>query len=539
MYKVNQDQHKPINPSGFRWMPAACSFSDHAGLSAYVRYKRYRDEPIRVHHKETNRIVFTCPDRDLMILRDGHHQWPYKPPEGVWDEFVNFGTFQPNSMTDNDLQFQMVNYTDHLGSSTNSSLTRLTRERLPHEGLIVADSGGFQLGMGRYDWIDPLELIRWYNQNVDLGMVLDIPTAGVTNKDDINLMALAQAHNNRTMLNNKRPSLELINIFHGNDLESINKYRSIVETPEIDRLALGGTYAGTLMATIDSNFGLMTALKDDYKHFHILGVWNLLQLIPFMRFASHNIVKLITSDSSTPIQNANAKRYAYQPAIDDTWRMRDLGLISPTTQSSHHLTLPCCCCVCSTVKYTDVLATLGGAALTHILAYHNVFQMNNYIKTMYPLIQKLSIKEITELMLAQVGNRRGVQEARWGLQLADEIAAHGYPAARKKFSSYIYSKDVKYDTDTSNLFEIPDHKETEQKGVEATSEGVKRKIDLAKRFLSTEVKDKGVHGRKTEVVPKKIVMSAKASARKLLILTAKVKDKENPKHKTYKKDKHA
>ena len=412
MYQVSPDNHSPIEPKGFRWMPAAVDHSNHGGLGCYVRYKRYEDKPIRIRHKSVNRILLECPDRDLLILRDQHHFWPYRPAEGVWDEYVNFSPFWSNAQADTDLHFFMLNYTEYIGTNK-SPMLRHDRARLPHEGYVVSDSGGFQLMMGRLDWVDPVEAVKWYNDNVDLAMVLDIPASRVTDKKDFLTVAKAQAKNTDLMMQHKVDSLEMINIFHGSDIHRIREFREVVERPDIDRLAIGGAYFGSLLGSLDVLFGLICE-TNTYQHHHILGVWNLLQLIPIMRFASKGIVPLITSDSSTPVQNANAKQYAYFPAVDEVWQLRKIGLGSPTTHANHNLTLPCQCQVCQTLKYTDVLSVLPGALITHTLVYHNTYQMNNYIKTMYPLVQDLSVKELTSLMMAQLGNRRGVDEARWG-----------------------------------------------------------------------------------------------------------------------------
>lgn len=507
MYTVRHEEHTPINPTGFRWMPAAISNPDHGGLGCYVRYKRYEDKPITVEHFSTMRVLFRCPDRDLMVVRDQHHVWPYKPSEGIWDEYVNFSVAFPNATPDTDLQFYMINATEFMANDRAARL-RNERSRAPHESFVVADSGGFQLSHGRLDWVDPLELVKWYNANIDLGMVLDIPPWGIENFDDFMLTAKAQAKNTGILMDNKRSDLELINIVHGKG-DWAERFHEVVQRDDIDRMAIGGIYSGGLMETLDAVLGTMLKYKDQYRHFHVLGVWNLLQLVPIMRFASKGLIELITSDSSTPIQNANAKRYAYQPSIDEVWQMKDLGL-SSDSHPNHHVHLPCRCPVCATLKYTDTLSVLGGALLTHSLAHHNVYQMNNYIKAMYPLTQELSAKDLVALMMAQLGNRRGVHEAKWGIQFADSIADHGFEAARRKLSAYIGVRDVEGGVEApSTLFDA----EAEMMAEEGSEAGV-RKVALARRYLSDDPKDKGVHGKKVEQTTKGLVIGAAKSTQR-------------------------
>lgn len=508
MYKVSHAEHQPIKPSGFRWMPAAVDHKNHSGLGCYVRHKRYQDKPINIRHKSPNRILMECPDRDLLLVRDQHYAWPYKPAEGVWDEYVNFSPFWANAQADTDLHYWMLNYTEYIG--TDAPELRTGRKRAPHESLVVSDSGGFQLAMGRLEWIDPVEVVKWYNNNVDLGMILDIPTLNVYDKTDFATIAKAQKRNTQLMLDHKSPELELLNIFHGHDLEWTREFRKIVETPEIDRLAIGGAYYGTLMNTLDQTFGIIEDSREHYKHYHVLGVWNLLQLIPMMRYASHGRVQALTSDSSTPVQNANAKRYAYHPAINDTWQLYPIGLHSPTMHVNHHQTLPCHCQVCSTLKYMDALAVLPGALMTHTLVYHNVYAMNNYVKMMEPIVKEATIGDLTALMLAQTGNRRGVHEAKWGLQLADAIAVGGYEVARKKFSTYIVQgKDVA-EVNEGSLFAADD--EDVATSVTEESRGVVNyKVQLAQRYLAN---DTGSHGKEVKTAVKGFQVNvAKATKR--------------------------
>jgi hypothetical protein len=210
------------------------------------------------------------------------------------------------------------------------------------------------------------------------------------------------------------------------------------------------------------------------------------------------------------VQNANAKQYAYFPAVDEVWQLRKIGLGAPTTHANHHLTLPCHCQVCQTLKYTDVLSVLPGALVTHTLVYHNTYQMNNYIKTMYPLVAELTVKELTELMMAQLGNRRGVDEARWGIQFADAIAEHGYGKARKKFSTYLAVKtDVEYEVGSS-LFDTMVEEEN-------SSEAAARAVTLAKRYLSSKPEDKGVHGKEIKTTQVKKVNVARSTKRKTAV----------------------
>lgn len=494
----------------YHFMPAAIEYTNYGGLGCFVRYKRPTSDRIVVRHMTANKALIECPDRNLLLIRDTYDQMCYKPAEGVWDKYVPFSLQNANAMEDAELPFYMMNYTDYIQNPHNKSpMLRKHRERLPNESYVVSDSGGFQFMMGRFDWIDPLQLVSWYNDNVDLGMVLDIPTSGITNIEDHLLMATAQKRNTDLMLANKRDSLEFFNIFHGID-EFGDKYHDIVYDERIDRLAIGGVYIGSYMSSLERIFMQVKKLSHLYKHIHFLGTWNLMQLIPIMRFASHGVVELLTSDASSATLAANSKTYMYQQTIDSKWESRSIGLASKCYTPSPHVHLPCTCPVCETIKYQDVFAVLGGAMVTHMLAHHNMHVMNNYTLRMQDIVAREDIQTLGTLMECQLGSRVGIKEAITGIRFADELAAakgdNGLREVAKKYSMYLSYEDGD-DTQHKSLFEDGNPLPAD----DAPEADVERKLAIARRYLSGET---GEHGKENKLKKKKVVATAKASKRK-------------------------
>ena len=507
-------------------MPAAIEYSNHGGLCAYVRYKPYKAAPINVRHKEPNRLIFECPDRDILLLRKDHHQWNYKPAEGVWDEMVNFGLTHPNSQTDSDMAFYMLNYTDYLDSPKSPNL-RENRTRLPHESYIVADSGGFQLMMGRFDWLDPKCLIDWYNRNIDLGMVLDVPTHGLKSPEDILTSARAQRAITDFLKSEARSDLEFFNILHGHG-DVKRKFAEVVHDDDITRLAMGGLYAGSYLRTIADSFSMIKENCHHYKHYHFLGVFNLQQVIPFLRFSSKMPDTLFTSDASTAVQNANSKSYALHPTLDSKWTFYDVGLNNPNLYPTEHAHLPCSCQVCSTLKYMDTLSVIGGAMITHILAHHNIYQMNRYVNSMRRVVANESVEDVVSLMMCQLGTRKGINESRWGVQLADEIATtdvENLPKLMKKYSTYLGRDIFEDEVKPKSLFSVSSADEEEPDNEQLDDLSL-RKLEICGQFLefaeqhskSTLEKTKKTTKAKTEKVPKKKIMSASGKRASKLVV---------------------
>jgi hypothetical protein len=160
-------------PGRYKWVPAAILYARDGGTGIYIKYGKY---PNRVVLKERGPgyMWIQCPDRELVVTTNQHHFLSYRPMEGTYDEYIHLGVFHDDLMRDLDLEFMMVNYTADIGKEHRSHQTR--NLRLPHNTKIISDSGGFQLFQQRYDYLDPLEIVKWYNSNCDIGLVLDIPT---------------------------------------------------------------------------------------------------------------------------------------------------------------------------------------------------------------------------------------------------------------------------------------------------------------------------------------------------------------------------
>ena len=455
------------NFRGYAWMPAASDYSLFGGLAAYVRYKRPQKQPIYVRQRSPWAVLLDCPDRDLLLLKAHADVEAYVPPPGVWDRCVSFSNFMPHSFEDAYLPFHMVNYT--AATDDKSPRSRIHRTREPKESFIVSDSGGFQLRHGRIANLDPVKLGQWYNENVDLGMVLDIPISGIgLPMDKFKRICEAQAVNTEILMQNKRPDLELINIMHGQTDEEWQTSYDLCHRDDINRMALGGTYASSFLQSMGRIFDMVEKTrKDGYWHYHILGVWNLLQVIPFMRMQAKNYVPLLTSDSSTHVQNGNARNYAFHPSLDSRWQLKPIGYRAGFPLNPED-TLPCSCPVCETLKYSEIFSVMPGALTTFLLMQHNQFAMNNYVRKMRDPVAELSTKELQKLMTAQVGDRRGFTEAVRSIDFVDNVLEHGLERTKKRYTLGIplASDCIADNGDMTGLFDLNDATDVESVAAE-------------------------------------------------------------------------
>ena len=437
----------------YSYVPAGLFYPSHGGAGIYVRYGRYPNK-ILVKEQSPNHIWLQCPDRELVIVSGNQYAASFYPSEGTFDEYVDINTFNDITSMDQNIEYWMCNYTQSIGKELKTHRTRLLGSQ--GKTKIISDSGGYQILSERYNYIDPLAVIKWYNDNVDIGLVLDIPTS-IYRRGLYERLAEIQRENTNVLLQHKRPGLELMNIFHGATLEDKRIFRDICEVDEIDRLAVGGAYFNSIMNSIDSLSEVILTGKK-YKQYHVLGVSNVLQAVLLMRLASKGIANLITSDSSTPLQEALTKGYYLHPTIAEPPRYVHIG--DKTNVPSVEKTLPCNCPVCRTIKYSDILSISTGCIWIQIY-YHNIYSTNQYMLSMNEIAKDLSTNEFKKLLKFQFRNRKnGVKKSLTTLDYIDVLADDGLAKARSKyryFLSHVISKSsnlgVLFDPDGNTMRE--------------------------------------------------------------------------------------
>ena len=422
----------------YRYVPAGIFPQGHGGLGVYIKYHKRVDKKITVKQMAPGYVWLDCPDRELVITGLTHTKASPNPVN--FDEFVNLSIHHMNASRDFGLDYAMVNYTQSSGKGHKSPDVRRVVGHQEGQISLVSDSGGFQLGRGVEEFIDPKQLITWYNKNVDLGMVLDIPVLSSDKKLLIELAKL-QALNTKYLLANKCDNLGLINIFHGVDEEAGAVYRDICEHPDIDRLAIGGVYWYGALGAVDRVLSFIQTGRS-YKHYHILGVMNSLHVILYMRLAAKNFAPLITTDSSTHLQNAVTKGYLFQPLISHQFKPWDIG--DTENFPSMHNELPCSCPVCSSLKYADVLRVLSGNVIAFMLMMHNIFATNRYLKAMETIVQESTTKDLKRLLGHQFKSRNQFlsDETARGLDFIDTVEHEGLQSARERYSYYLKGLNV-------------------------------------------------------------------------------------------------
>ena len=416
----------------YHFIPAALFSKNHGGLGLYIRYRKQTSPHSRctVRSHSSKHCLVETPDRDLLFVSDAHRYVNHLVMRENWDEYLSLNLFDGGISRDYNINTIMVNYPQNLGMGSPCNRRAPRAEGSPY---ILADSGGYQLYRNRFEYLSPKELALWANENADLSMVLDYPTnsnlPGIFKE-----LATLQATNTEIMMQHKRPDLQLVNIVQGRDTAERRMFASIIERPDINRMAFGGIYTKTVLQSINTLLVDCSMLKQDYVQSHILGVANVLQVIPLMRISALGIIKGLTSDSSTHLQEAINKGY-FMPGLDIDFKYASIQRRDYTGSACRQL--PCSCPICSKVRWADVFALSDAMPVVFSLMMHNLFASYQYMEANRDLVSQSSTKDLKTLLRSRLKSRRGAEETVQCMDFLDSVAKHGLPDAQRKFHYYL------------------------------------------------------------------------------------------------------
>jgi tRNA-guanine family transglycosylase len=386
----------------YSFVPAAIDSFDARGMTLYVKYTKSKSNNVFIKEDNPRYTWFICPDRELLIVKNTAQE--YHPAGENFDEAINLDVYDDRVLQELGTDIYMLN-SGAFGDNPERSprLRRNGRNPKLVQPHILADSGGFQILSGRTDYIDPIKVVEWYNENTDWGMVLDVPPI-VSDWDNVKRGARIQAKNTEIMFKHKTKELELVNVIQGFDSKQRAAFLDMVDHPEINRLAIAGSYRIENLVERITDILKIIHLDRKFKHYHILGIYSLTTLLPLIQISNLSTVNaLITSDASTPLQSAVNKFYHHQQSIFSPERRLPIGHKDIVYNS--RLYLPCHCPVCSAVKYQNIFSFVDTGVITALLTLHNLYEINRYTSMMNELSQTISYKEYRSITRHQLGGR--------------------------------------------------------------------------------------------------------------------------------------
>lgn len=539
-------------------------------LGVWVRYRK-GDPEVKLIEKGPGFVRISCPDRELMLVRNAMTAGADRPLNEGWDEFCSFSWNQSSGEGILSAKGYMINYTSFLGSKRpRSPNIRRPDCLVKNAKSICSDSGGFQMLTHKLSWIDPVDLAKWYGDNCDEGIVLDIPIGLSNDKELITRAATVQDKCTKLMLENLPKGFRLLNASHGDGEGGMSLYRSIVEKDvHTHGMCIGGAYNGNYMSSLDTIFSFITEKgARKYNQYHILGVFNPALTAPLIRMAAlirkHGIAETtITSDSSTAVYCSTNRHYQLQRVHNRGVERIAMGRSSLLQNPNPYRYLPGSDDFSRLIKYADVLAYVDSAIVSHLMITRNANEIDRWASMMIHYAETLSAGDYAALVASQLEGSSGGRSSLIALKfvedmfrmnkdklkknyavLLDSIFFEGYTeeytggkmiegrderreelnaeeeAARSDPSNVkkVISKYEEYFKSGKTPDDVPNKSKVRRKGKKimqnsaVAKKGSKsKKKKKAKRELTEEQKAKGTHARVKNPKPKKLTKAMRAA----------------------------
>jgi len=251
---------------------------------------------------------------------------------------------------------------------------------IPDNITVMGDSGGFQeLTMNAQ--LNPLEVLRWQERNVDLIMNLDYPILNSPFEECLK----NSVRNFELFEKEKQTNKPMYNIIHGSNFKEVKQWYDNVKHFSFEYIAIGFKPPNTKKLVEIFLYLQKLNAFEQFKGIHFFGTSSL-STIPIIHWIDRNIFKskkFITYDSSS---------------YSNTLGLRDYVIPGLRTQSINFgkkwdgiTILPCNCPICSKHDVNDFNSFDSSGQL--LISLHN---LNEYIR--YDRICKSLIGNENELL---------------------------------------------------------------------------------------------------------------------------------------------
>ena len=311
----------------------------------------------------------------------------------------------------------------------------------PDDKILITDSAGFQMASfrkrGEKCEIEPIDSLRWQEQNGNICMNLDIPpTLDKVPTYEEFMDALNISIKNFELFERERKNydMKLYNVLHGETLELMELWYSKVKHFKFDGWATG------VKPPYDPMIQAMALVflwekgeldKDSCYGLHIFGTSGKNVVPTIVYFASKLQGKLVTYDSSSYNVGSIYRTYYMPFDIGPHFFFGD-----KFSKANPHLKeLPCECPVCKSVKSIDDLNTKDIYAGT-LLSLHNMHQYIYYNNMLNKIVHE---KELFMNYLRQVNDCDKTVKS---IEFIDFAMEHGVKNAVEKFRNDLIPQDL-------------------------------------------------------------------------------------------------
>jgi len=305
---------------------------------------------------------------------------------------ANYNGYSLNWWRENSFFFQPAVLLSYGGHSKKDASRKTLK--IPDNVTVIGDSGGFEIltrrAKGQPVDIKPLDVLRWEEENCDIGMTLDLNPLNLVVKGKGKSIAMhiepvtekvfterleETCRNNQIFEDNRQnPNLKIYNVVHsgmGITNKWISRWFERVKDFKFEGWAVAPKSPGNpLKVAADTMFLYDRGIRKDV---HILGISGI-HALPVLVYMEQYI-KNISTDSFSYGLFAIYRTHINLPYLNLTF--------APSTKK--HTKVPCFCPVCSKISVEDLYRTdIYGYSL---IALHNLWQYLNYLKYLEALVE--------------------------------------------------------------------------------------------------------------------------------------------------------
>lgn len=396
-----------------------------------------------------NHVSYSGPaihDRERSIYRDGEKIWE------LFDRTVGLKSYSTNN-------FQPISNEEYVYASSNLGPSCIKNAGIkiilinPHSKKIIhnqykdagiktiMDSGGFQLLMGVKDFIDPLEVVSFYNNKCDIGMDLDIPIGTGVNHKQLEALAKIQKENYKRMLAHKEGDFEFCLVNHGITVKERDIHYDIIGRKNPKYISIAGMVQLN-PGNIDPELYIAEVILHtasrypNVKYIHCLGLTRVYAVLVYCIVDLLNIVHNIGGDSVSYIMNDIGGVYQ---------RLFNFVGMNIPKNFYQYTKAPCSCPICTTVNDMRLIISYNGRT-------HNMLMQKYYWDHLYSLVShylngEIKTSEFINLSGLQITERR----VKTLVDYCKDFVVNGFTPLKRVNSKSLFADNAIYpNTDKYN-----------------------------------------------------------------------------------------
>ncbi len=299
---------------------------------------------------------------------------------------------------------------------------------------LYGDSGGFQnstqsqTGLANFKPLNPLNVLRWQEQNCDVGFTLDWPIAPNTPDNLVETFRQRTWDNAELALTKwQNKDMKLYSVIHGRNAAEIKAMtKGYGDLGRFSGIALGSIVPMKSNYMYIANIMMLFAEAiQDYKlPVHIFGVSGINSL-PIIMYVAKKYKLKMTFDSAA---------YGVGASHREFWNPFNLSKNSLTYGNDPKTsivpeTLPCDCPVCETVG-NDLLRMIrsgkDNSIVGSLICLHNLYCFNRYVKMLTAYAEK-------DELLKSLAKNVCIEKTSTALELIDYSLENSIEAGYKKY----------------------------------------------------------------------------------------------------------